>query len=173
MEIIENLAQWEKAFENGWLAHYQKTGETDWKQYVRVKNEEVPAGPGIDLAQSRLVLISTAGGYLPSDQAPFDAADDLGDYTIRLFPLATPFAELAFAHDHYDHTAVNSDPQVLLPLRHLEEMVAEGKIGEMAPMVISYCGYQPDVRRIKDKLIPAVLENVRAQEADGALLVPA
>lgn len=62
------------------------------------------------MRRSRLVLISSAGGYLPAGQEPFDAANPLGDYTIRLVPSATPLAEIAYAHDHYDHTAVNTDP---------------------------------------------------------------
>jgi hypothetical protein len=34
-----------------------------------------------------------------------------------------------FDHTHYDHTAVDEDPEVQLPLRHMEEMVAAGMIG--------------------------------------------
>jgi hypothetical protein len=33
---------------------------------------------------------------------------------------------------------VNADPQVLLPIRHLEELVAEEQIGELTSNVISF-----------------------------------
>ena len=173
MEIVENLEQWQKEFEEGWLAHLKETGEYNWKIYAKIKNQTAPAGPRVDLSQSRLVLISTAGGYLHDSQEPFDAPNTLGDYTIRLFPTSTPFDALAYAHDHYDHTAVNQDPQVLLPLNHLQNMVAERFIGELAPNVISYSGYQPDVVRVVNDLIPAVVEAVKTEQAHAALLVPA
>lgn len=173
MQIFENLDSWREEYEQGWLAYYKETGETNWKLYVRPKNKEAISGPGIDLAQSRLALITSAGGYLSANQEPFDAANDLGDYTIRTFPSSTPFEAIAYAHEHYDQTAVKADPQVLLPLRHLEDMVREGLIGELAPSVINYHGYQPDVERTVNETIPAIVEVAKAEQINAALLVPA
>lgn len=172
MEVMEKMDQWLAAFREGWLAHLQQTGQTDFKRYVRPTNKSVPAGRGLDLSQSRLVFISSAGAYLAATQTPFDAPNLLGDYSLRLFPLSTPFEALAYAHDHYDHRAVETDPQVLLPLRHLEDLAAGGVIGELAPTVISFMGYQPDAIRTVNELIPAVIEAVQAERADAALLVP-
>ena len=173
MEIAENLAEWNATFRSGWLAHLDATGTTDFKQYVRPRNVQGIPGPAIDLAQSRLLVISTAGGYLRGVQEPFDAASLYGDYTLRIFPAATPLDRLAFAHDHYDRRFVKDDPQVLLPLRHLEEMAAAGRIGDLAANVISYSGYQPDVGRVVDEVIPQVLEIAHKEQAQAALLVPA
>ena len=172
MDIIENFEQWQTDYFEEWLPHYEKTGELVWLNYPRAHNRTAPAGPGIDLAQSRLLLISSAGGYLRDEQEPFDAANELGDYSIRTFPVNSPFERIAFAHEHYDHTAVNADPQVLLPLKHLQDMVTEGKIGALTA-VISYSGYQPDVGRILNDTIPAILEAAQVEKAEGALLVPA
>jgi hypothetical protein len=172
VEILEDRAAWEAAFRAGWLAHFERTGITDFKQYNRPKNTTAPAGRAVDLAESRLVLISSAGGYLPASQEPFDAANTLGDYRLRLLPSTTPFTSIAYAHDHYDHTAVNADPQVLLPLGHLADLAAAGVIGEVAPHLISFMGYQPDVGRVIDELIPAVVAAVQAEQAHAALLVP-
>lgn len=172
-DIAENLNEWEATYRSGWLAHFEETGETNFRIYRRVRNETAPAGTAVDLASSRLLLISSAGAYLPATQRPFAAADPLGDYTMRTFASDTPFAELAFAHEHYDQTAVQQDPQVLLPLRHLAEMVAAGEIGELAPNVVSFMGYQPDATRIVQELVPAILGNARDQQANAALLVPA
>jgi len=173
MEILENRAQWLATFREGWLAHYQQTGEQNWKIYNRPKNSAAPTGKGIALSNSRLVLIVSAGGYLRDGQVPFDAPNPLGDYTMRLFPIDTPFAALASAHEHYDHTAVNADPQVLVPLGHLADLVAEGAIGELASSVISFSGYQPVVTQVLDQTIPRILQAVQAEQADAALLVPA
>ena len=173
MDIVENFEQWRDDYFGEWLPHYEKTGELVWLNYPRAHNRTAPSGPGIDLARSRLLLISSAGGYLREAQEPFDAANDLGDYSIRTFPVDTPLERIAFAHDHYEHTAVSTDPQVLLPLQHLQGMAAIGKIGTLTPAVISYSGYQPDVSRILEQTIPAILQAAQEQQADGALLVPA
>jgi len=173
MDIVTNLDQWETDFKAGWLAHMQKTDTYDWSIYPKLKNKTAPAGPGVDLSQSRLGLISTAGGYLKASQEPFDAPNKLGDYSIRLFSSDTSFDELAYAHEHYDHAAIDEDPQVLLPLHHLKNMVEEGIIGEVAPTVISYSGYQPDVRQLINQTIPAILNSAKAEAWSAALLIPA
>lgn len=173
MEVLENRTAWETEFQNNWLAHYNTTGNIDWSRYNRPNNKTAPAGDSIDIANSRLILISTAGGYLPTSQEPFDAEHDLGAYDIRLVPSNTPFDQIAYAHTHYDHTAVNTDPQVLVPLRHLEEMVANGKIGALTENMIFFMGYQPDISQVLDETIPAILDVVDKEKADGALLVPA
>ena len=71
-----------------------------------------------------------------------------------------------------DHAAVIADPQVLLPLEHLAALEHNGTIGELASNVISFMGYQPDVGRVIDELIPAIYRAVQAEEAQAALLVP-
>ncbi|MBA3946894.1 MAG: hypothetical protein H0X37_20320 [Herpetosiphonaceae bacterium] len=172
MEILEDRAAWEATFRAGWLAHYARTGATDFKRYNRPTNSVAPAGAGVEISHSRLVLISSAGGYLPAKQAAFDAANPFGDYTIRCFPVTTPLLDIAYAHAHYDHTAVDADAQVLLPLGHLADLVAAGVIGSLTPNMISFMGYQPDVGRLLDELIPAMRAAVRAEGAEAALLVP-
>lgn len=173
MEILEDREGWMREFEEGWLAHYQQTGEEDWSRYNRPTNREIPAGEGREPSESRLVLISTAGGFLKGEQEPFDAPDPFGDYSLRAFPPSTAFDRIAFAHDHYDHGAVDQDPEVLLPLRHLEELVREGEIGELAESVISLMGYQPYATRTVDETIPAVVSMAKDLEAETALLIPA
>ncbi|MCB0115732.1 MAG: glycine/sarcosine/betaine reductase selenoprotein B family protein [Caldilineaceae bacterium] len=172
MEILENRADWEATFKDGWLAHFHATGETKWDLYNRPDNKQAPAGKGIDLSHSRLMLISSAGGYLRDSQQPFDAADLLGDYSIRTFPVDTAPDAIAFAHDHYDHTAVDADQQVLVPLAHLRDLVDGGVIGELAPSVVNFMGYQPVINRVLDETIPAILAAAKAEKVDGALLVP-
>ncbi len=173
MQVMEHLSQWSQTFESGWLAHLRATGETDWKQYERPSNEQVPSGAAVDPATAQILLITSSGAYLRDEQPPFDAENDLGDYSLRTFPAEMPFDRIAFAHTHYDHAAVNRDAQVLLPLRHLQQMADEGTIGGVVPTVISYSGYQPDARRTLDTTIPAILEAVQWEAVDAALLVPA
>lgn len=169
--IFENRENWSINFETMWLRTFKETGKVDWSLYQRPRNETRITGKGIDLSQSRLMLITSAGGYLKDSQEPYDAENILGDYTIRTYPAETPLDALAYSHDHYDHTAVNEDAQVLIPLRHLDDMVAEGKIGELAP-ALSFMGYQPDVRRVEDEMIPEIVAFAKEQNIQAALLVP-
>ena len=173
MEILEDADQWFEAYQNGWLTHFKQTGETNWQIYNRPTNTKPISGRAIDLSQSRLILVSSAGSYLADTQEPYDAPNLLGDYSIRLYPSTTQLDDLALAQDHYDHAAVNADRQVLIPLRHLDDLVSEGVIGELAPNVISFHGYQPDVTRTLSETIPAIIEVAKKEEATGALLVPA
>lgn len=173
MEIIENRTAWQSDFEDGWLQHYEETGTLDWDGHRVVRNKTAPLGKAIDLSKSRLMLISSAGGYLADVQDPFDAAHDLGDYTIRAIPSSAQPHQIAFSHDHYNHTAVDEDQQVLLPLAHLHERVDTGVISELAPSVVNFMGYQPLATRVVDSTIPAILEVAKAEQIDAALLVPA
>ena len=172
MEILEDLASWQQVFEAGWLKTYQETGEMDWSLYKRPTNKTAPTGPAIDLSQSRLGLISSGGFYLANTQEPFDAENDLGDYTMRPFPSTTPFADLAIAHTHYDHTAVLADHQVLLPLGHLQEMSQAEKIGQVAPSTISFSGYLPQAHRTVTELIPKIVAFAQNEAWNAAFLVP-
>lgn len=61
---------------------------------------------------------------------------------------------------------------MLLPLGYLAEMIAEGGVGALTPNVLSFMGYQPDVGRVLDELIPSIRAAVRAERAEAALLVP-
>ncbi|MEQ8675720.1 MAG: glycine/sarcosine/betaine reductase selenoprotein B family protein [Aggregatilineales bacterium] len=172
LEILEDRQGWYEDYQANWLRHYQETGETLWKIYQRPRNTTAPSGKAINLSESRLVLITSAGSYLKDEQTPYDAENDLGAYDIRLYSSSTPLNKLAYAHTHYDHTAVNADPQVLVPLLHLDDLVSEGVVGELAPNVISFMGYQPDVMRVLDETIPAIITAMKAENAQAALLVP-
>ena len=171
MSILEEKDLWATNFQDGWLADLQRKGKINWDSYLRPKNRVPISGKSVDLKTSRLMFISSAGGYLAESQEPFDASNLLGDYTIRKFSASTPFEEISYAHEHYDQTAVKDDPQVLMPLGHLNKMVTAGKIGELAS-VVSFMGYQPDVSQVLDITIPAILEIAKEEKVDAALLVP-
>ncbi|MCP4164987.1 MAG: hypothetical protein GY759_03715 [Chloroflexi bacterium] len=172
MEILENKQDWTRNYEKGWLAHLDETGAINWDLYEHPRNRSAPGAAGVELAKSRLMFISSAGAYLKHEQPPCDAANPTGDYSLRSFPTSTPFSALAYAHDHFDHTMVEQDAQVALPLRHLERLGEEGVIGDLAPSMVSFMGYQPDAARVVDELAPAVLNVARQENIQAALLAP-
>lgn len=173
MSILEKPLEWLQEFQRGWLANLEKTGQPDWGKYIWLRNLHAPSGGSIQLAESRLLLISSAGAYLRDQQEPFNTRSPLGDYSVRLVPRGTGFEQIEFANSHYDHTFVQTDPQVLLPMLHLEELAAEGKIGGLAPVIVSFNGYQPNAIRVVKELIPQILRVAREQDVTAALLISA
>jgi len=172
MEIFEHANTWTEHFNSGWLNHLDTTGEIDWKQYQYVRNHSAINAPGLDPARARLLLVSTAGAYIRGQQPAFNAAAPRGDYSIRTFPVTTPFADLDYAHDHYDHAARQQDPRVNLPLNYLAEMVTRGNLGSMTESVVSFSGYHPDARSVVDEMVPEILQVAEKEQAQAALLVP-
>lgn len=172
MEIVENLKKWNDNYQNGCLKDFTETGKINWKMYSYVKNTTSPASIGIDLAKNKLLFISSAGGYLMAEDKPFDAANILGDYSIRKIPMSADFKEIDYAHEHYDTKAVKQDAQVLLPFKHLQKFIENQVIGELCETTVSFMGYQPDLSRVVSETIPTILEIAKQQNATAALLVP-
>lgn len=172
LSIMEAPLEWLRAFQDNWLDHLEKTGETNWSVYTRVTNKFPPSGKAVQLHRSRLLFVTSIGAYLPGQQAAFNNFNPLGDYTIRQIPSRISLEQLEFSHSRFDQTAVRRDAQTLLPLRHLENLTAEGRLGSLAPEFISFQGYHPHAIRVVKELIPTILEAALTQEADAALLIP-
>ena len=94
-EIFDSQAEWQAQYESSWLAHYEGTGEIDWSLYPRPRNREAVGGPGVDLRESRLLFVTSAGAYLPTAQERYDDENDMGDYSIRAIPSDTPLDAIA------------------------------------------------------------------------------
>jgi hypothetical protein len=172
VKILENKKQWSATYKSGWLAHLQESGEIDWSLYENPRNKQTHGTSGVDLSQSRLMFITSAGAYLPGGQEPFDAPNPYGDYSIRRIPQTTSFSELAYAHDHYDHAAIDEDPRVALPLDYLREMVGNGNLASLSPSFLSFMGYQPDSARVVDEMVPQIVCIAKEEKVQAALLAP-
>lgn len=172
MEILENPLEWLREFQNGWLSEFENSGISDWSLYSPPKNASAPTSRGIDLSNSRLVLITTSGAYFPGTHAFFNCAHPLGDYTIRQIPTAAEPQDLVYSHPDLEQDWADTDPETVLPLKLLRSLVKEGRIGSLAPVFISFCGFQPHAIRVVKELVPAILKAVKQQHAHAALIVP-
>ena len=172
MEILENPLEWLREFQDGWLSAYERSGEADWSLYVPPVNRSVPHSRGISLPDSRLILITTAGVYYPGCHEAFKHQTSLGDYSLREIPVATPLDRLTFSHPDLDEQSVRLDPQTLAPVKLLQEMVVKKELGSLAPVFLSYSGFQPHAIRIVKELVPQVLKAARAYGSHAALIVP-
>lgn len=122
------------------------------------------------LAESRIAVLTT-GGFRFADQTAFDC--DAGDPTYRELPSDVVLAELVVDHTHYDTRDAETDPNILLPLDRLRELVAEGVLGSLAPTHYSMMGYAPQTTVLVEKTAPEIAGKMGSEEVDFALLTPA
>ena len=125
------------------------------------------------LSEARIAVVTTAAFYRP-DQTPFDNSIRGGDFSCREIPLDTNLDSLAIAHksDAFDHTGLEIDKNLALPLDRLRELAAEGRIGSVAPRHFSFMGSIPAPRRLVDITAPEVAAKLREDRVDGVLLTP-
>lgn len=121
-------------------------------------------------AQSRAAVITTGGFHLP-DQRTFNC--DRGDPSFREIPSDVDLRGIEISHTHYDTRDAQRDPNILLPLERLRELVSEGVLGSLAPTHYSLMGYIPQVDALVDETAVAIAERLRSEAVDLALLVPA
>lgn len=121
-------------------------------------------------ADARVAVLTTGGFRLP-EQPAFDC--DRGDPTFRRLPASVDLAGLEIDHTHYDTRDARKDPNILLPLDRLRELVDEGALGGLAPTQYSMMGYVPQVDALLEETAPAIAAGMASEEVDLALLTPA
>jgi D-proline reductase (dithiol) PrdB len=138
--------------------------------YRWVCNEGAPPWTPVrvPLEQATVVLIASGGIYERGQRAFHFADDD----SFRVIDAQTPLAELRATHFAYDLTDARSDPNVVFPLGTLRALVADGTIGAVARECFTFMGGIYSARKVREQLAPALVDRVRALNADLALLVP-
>ena len=93
------------------------------------------------LSQARIALITTAGFYLP-EQKPFDQSLRHDDCSYREIPwgASVDMLQIGQTSDAFDHSGIEADRNLTLPLDRLREMISGGEIGESAPRHFSIMG---------------------------------
>lgn len=123
------------------------------------------------LAEARVGLLTSAGAYVEGDP-PFDVADPHGDPSFRQIPDGVDPGRLRFAHSHYDTTRAEVDPNVVLPLEPLHELVADGVVGSAASVHVGMMGFNPDPTRVARESAPRVADLYAADGVDVVVLSP-
>jgi hypothetical protein len=153
--------------------YYQAIGYTTpyrWAHYV-----DAPFQPlRKPLAQSRVALITTAAPFDPTkgDQGPGAAYNGGAKFYSVYDGDSSKPADLRISHIAYDrvHTSAE-DSGSWFPLRQLQRLAREGRIGEVAPRFFG----APTNRSHRVTLetdAPEILARCRADQVDAALLVP-
>ena len=125
------------------------------------------------LSQSRIALITTAGFYLP-DQKPFDQSYRHDDCSYREIPWSTPvdILQIGQSSDAFDHSGIEADRNLTLPLDRLREMISAGEIGESAPRHFSIMGSIVAPARLISESGPKIAAKLREDSVDGVLIAP-
>ncbi len=132
------------------------------------------ATPTTPLSQSRVGLVVTACMTM-TDQPPFDAERDENDASIRYIPSDTDPRTLVntFSAQAFDHSGLQADPDLLVPIDRLREMEYAGEIGELAPRVVSLCGHLPKPRALIEESAPDIARLFAGDRVDTVICVPA
>lgn len=124
------------------------------------------------------VALVTSAGVARNDDRSFDQEGERrnpwwGDPSFRTIPLGTTEKEVRLYHLHIDPRFGEADLDVVLPMRRLAELEAEGFVGRAAPTHYSTMGYILDPKEHLETTTPAIAERMHAERVDAAALVPA
>lgn len=128
------------------------------------------------LRECTVALLTTAA-VARNDDRPFDQEGERrnpwwGDPSFRTIPLGTTEKEIRIYHLHIDPRFGEADLDVVLPMRRLGELAAEGVVGRPAPTHYSMMGYILEPTELVTQTAPAIAERMRAEGVDAAALVP-
>ena len=126
------------------------------------------------LSQSKIVIISSAGLYLPG-QDPFDLALRGGDVSFRELPNTLDVRQLKIAQrsSDFDQAGARKDANLVFPLERFRELVECGQIAELNHRHFSFMGSITAPGRLLSDSAPQVAEMLHEDRVDAAFLVPA
>lgn len=130
-----------------------------------------PAKPIKDLKKARIALVNT-GGIVPvdnPDRIQSASATRWGRYDISEMPRLLP-GEFKTIHAGFDPAAANADPNVIMPVDVMKDMLEEEVYGSLHPYFYSTVGTgttQAEASRMGQE----ILEHLEEDKVDGVLLV--
>ncbi len=120
------------------------------------------------------VALVTTAGLVPPGEAPFDPRVKGGDASFRVVGGEAAVAELEEHHrsKSFDHSGVERDRNLALPLDRLRELAAERVIGTVARRHLSFMGSITAPGRLVRDSAPRAAALLVEDGVDVALLVP-
>jgi len=137
-------------------------------QEVPVFNDPAFAVLDKPLSQARVAIVTSAALHRP-DQERFTQTE------AKFRALDRADRDLIMGHwsPNFDHSGFQADINVVYPIDRLEELVADGVIGDVAPRHYAFAGNQPDtVSEIRLDTGPACAQQLLADAVDVVLLTP-
>jgi glycine/betaine/sarcosine/D-proline reductase family selenoprotein B len=142
-------------------------------EYEFLAFDDVPwTKPRAAVRELRVALLATADLHRRGDE-PFISLDTpWGDTSFRVIPHTLEEIELALDAPYVDGNYIPRDPEVALPRRALDELVAAGEVGAAAARHYSFC--QGIVRALPGLADSAerVAASLREDRIDAVVLLP-
>ncbi len=139
------------------------------KPYRWAHFEDVPFTPlGKPLSQCRVGLVTTSEMAIVDQPSAWDEDDAARD--VYALPMDTPVVALFSRKEAYDRYATTlEDVDSYLPLTHLRALVAQGRLGGLAPRFqVIYSQYSQ--RKTMTVDAPEILRQMQADRVDVAVL---
>ncbi len=138
------------------------------------------------LNQLKLGLLTSSGHFVDGDDprpfgqenmTQFEAMVRISDFlreapTLSTIPMNTAPKKLRVRHGGYDIRGSAADPNVILPLAHLQSLAAAGVIGELAENAYSFVGAAAQTPLLK-KSAPQWAEMIKQRGIEAMVLLPA
>ncbi len=124
--------------------------------------------PSKPLSQSRVAIVTSAALHRQGEEG-FDPADT------GFKSIDRSDRDLVLGHwsPNFDRSGFQLDLNVVYPIDRLEELAAEGVIGEVSPTHFAFAGNQPDtVSEIRLDTGPACAERLLSAGVDVVVLTP-
>lgn len=120
------------------------------------------------LAEARVAIVTSAALHRPDQDrfAPSDSGFRALERTDR---------NIVMGHwsPNFDHTGFQIDLNVVYPIDRLEELAAQGVIGDVAPRHFAFAGNQPEtVSELRLDTGPACAKEMLADAVDVVVLTP-
>ena len=120
------------------------------------------------LSEARVAIVTTAALHRPDDDA-FQPADT----SFRTFDRDDRHLVLGHWSPNFDRSGFQLDLDVVYPIDRIEELAADGVIGEVAPRHFAFAGNQPDtVAEVRLDTGPACAARLVDDGVDVVLLTP-
>jgi D-proline reductase (dithiol) PrdB len=127
-----------------------------------------------DASATRFGLVTTGGYSIEGEHEPFSGLPNFSDARpdYHVIGLDANRDKLRINHVGYDHRFAKEDYNANLPLDRLQEMVTDGELGSVANDSIVLMGLIPNVVPLIEETIPRIVDQLRSDSVEAALLVP-
>lgn len=137
------------------------------------------------LSESRIALITSSGHFVEGDDPKPLGVENMTQAeaearimemikeppSLSVIPSSTAFENIRVRHGGYPVAGAKADPQVVLPLRIMEDLAADGTIGEFAETSYSFVGAAAQ-GPIKKRIGAQWAQMLHDHQIDAVLLVP-
>lgn len=144
------------------------------KQADLVVSTTIPFTPLRKPLKKCQISLVTTGGVHTKNQKPFDMADKKGDPSYRELSSDIPLEQLTITHDYYNHGDALADPNLVLPIEPLRQLLKQEIIGSIGPRFFSFMGHimGHHLKTLTQETAPEVATALTGDGVDAAFLTP-